>query len=795
MKRIFQRRVRSPSASSSSESATAAASPNLSPRRAASASTKASTARNGAEPAEKRVTVGSDALHAKVAAFATSVREDERQQALIFLRDALVNSSDDNKLLNEREANTLVSVSAQRLRGSFSRALELFNGGRLDGNADATFLLAAESEERNQVLQLLQILKVLLVKGDKAQALLLVGERIPSTFVKVVKALSGADAAGAGELVELMLDVLAVLVTSPEAVQELNESSTLHRIFHLAFQEQRQQMSVVKVVEALVQSLQPNRWRSMVKQLYEERCLLDLIHNANGTGVLAKAVLVTALSLRSATVVGLSDLHRQMHTDRQRHKILAMFIQMFESRQRAIGKEDVASASLASFRQDDQDLADAVAELCLSGNESPLPRSDIHQNKAFRLAFDATPSVVGQSLFNAEAFGLLSDILTYLHGKTKFEEEHKSEDHVCEVLRGDRERLECHFLEKLCQIVVTYRFDYEFVSKSNVITRIIEQLDDYSEMAQHTVLSVLSAIAIEAKVIPFTELAAINAFIRKDTFQRRSIHALLAFGANLLRFDDAYHEVFRSVGLEQYFERTLCGLPMLECVCELIGNISFQPEGLTLWGSIVRLSLDLHRGDEVLRNVVNSLLQAIRYVTLAVYFPEDGEVTLAFPGNLAVLQGALAYLESLVCSNNSSVASSLQYGARRSEQSFSLCEAPERGRVFDALLDCDIILSLLGTLCAVAKKWEVTAGAINDVDDGNARSAMVLSLQSIFSLVTTNKEAERQFLSSISFGTFGDLIAYESLGWRARYEFYTTTDGRPHTYFDIPRELISPGVC
>ncbi|KAL4164779.1 hypothetical protein KRP22_003520 [Phytophthora ramorum] len=608
MKRIFQRRVRSPSASSSSESATAAASPNLSPRRAASASTKASTARNGAEPAEKRVTVGSDALHAKVAAFATSVREDERQQALVFLRDALVNSSDDNKLLNEREANTLVSVSAQRLRGSFSRALELFNGGRLDGNADATFLLAAESEERNQLLQLLQILKVLLVKGDKAQALLLVGERIPSTFVKVVKALSGADAAGAGELVELMLDVLAVLVTSPEAVQELNESSTLHRIFHLAFQEQRQQMSVVKVVEALVQSLQPNRWRSMVKQLYEERCLIDLIHNANGTGVLAKAVLVTALSLRSATVVGLSDLHRQMHTDRQRHKILAMFIQMFESRQRAIGKEDVASASLASFRQDDQDLADAVAELCLSGNENPLPRSDIHQNKAFRLAFDATPSVVGQSLFNAEAFGLLSDILTYLHGKTKFEEEHKSEDHVCEVLRGDRERLECHFLEKLCQIVVTYRFDYEFVSKSNVITRIIEQLDDYSEMAQHTVLSVLSAIAIEAKVIPFTELAAINAFIRKDTFQRRSIHALLAFGANLLRFDDAYHEVYRSVGL------------------------------------------------------------------------------------------------------------------------------------------------------------------------------------SIFSLVTTNKEAERQFLSSISF-------AYESLGWRARYEFYTTTDGRPHTYFDSPRELISPGVC
>lgn len=219
----------------------------------------------------------------------------------------------------------------------------------------------------------------------------------------------------------------------------------------------------------------------------------------------------------------------------------------------------------------------------------------------------------------------------------------------------------------------------------------------------------------------------------QDTLQKHSIHAILAFIANLLRFDESYHEVLCSVGLvstlvalfldqtstvcsdagstqirveyptsststsqtsgtpdestaineqviismlashchqrarrrrqcgnamqradyiilvdimklvadgvqshtatrdKQYCERTLCGLPMLECVCTLAGNTTFQQEGASLWISIIALSLRVEHDDAVLRNVVNSFLQALRYVTLAV-FPEDGEVTLAFPG-------------------------------------------------------------------------------------------------------------------------------------------------------------------
>lgn len=155
-------------------------------------------------------------------------------------------------------------MGSQRLRSCFSRALELFNAGRLDGNANAKFLLATESGERGHVLQLLQVLRVLLVRGDNAQALLLVSARIPSTLVKVVKALSDAEKEdGVDELVQVILDVLAVLVTSPDAVQELNESSTLHRIFHLAFRDETLQLNVVKVRIATVDNLAELRTQTL----------------------------------------------------------------------------------------------------------------------------------------------------------------------------------------------------------------------------------------------------------------------------------------------------------------------------------------------------------------------------------------------------------------------------------------------------------------------------------------------------------------------------------------------------
>jgi len=119
-------------------------------------------------------------------------------------------------------------------------------------------------------------------------------------------------------------------------------------------------------------------------------------------------------------------------------------------------------SKLEGFRQHDQDLADAVTELCLSGNESPLPRVNVYKNEAFVLAIDSvTPTPA--TLFNAEAFRLLSDILGYLHRATDAEKE-QADGQVRDELINDRERLECRYLQKLCQIVLACPFDYEFLS-------------------------------------------------------------------------------------------------------------------------------------------------------------------------------------------------------------------------------------------------------------------------------------------------------------------------------------------
>ncbi|KAJ8552353.1 hypothetical protein ON010_g10192 [Phytophthora cinnamomi] len=550
-----------------------------------------------------------------------------------------------------------------------------------------------------------------------------------------------------------------------------------------------------------------------------------------------------------------------MNADRQRQKILTTFTQLFESQQRIICAGDGAPSNVETLSQHDEEFADAVADLCLSGNENPLQRGNIFQNKAFTLVIGSMENVTGQSYVNAEAFGLLSDILAYLHGPTKPEEERRGDGKARYEMICHRERLECYYLQKLGQIIVACRLDYEFLSNTRLLAHAVEKLDGYSEMAQHTIMSVLSAIAIESRIIPYVELVSMNAFIRQDTFQEHSIHALLAFIANLLRFDECYHEVLRSVGLvgtlvalfldqtstvwsnagstqirveyptsstnirqandtpsdltdvdekliisllashchqratrrrqnrnamgrtdyivlidimklladgiqsstllgdEAYLERTLCGLPMLECVCTLVGNASIQQEGITLWVSIIRLSLRLKHGDVILRNAVNSFLQALRYVTLAVYFPEDGEVTLAFPGDVVVLQGALVILETLLRPESASTTATQNGVYVNSNGGICFDETSAKERFFEALIDCDAILSLLGILCAVAKKWDNSVETTGTSDDAPVSYfATMLSLQSIFLLATSNSEAARRFCSFISYGSFGDLL-------------------------------------
>lgn len=75
------------------------------------------------------------------------------------------------------------------------------------------------------------------------------------------------------------------------------------------------------------------------------------------------------------------------------------------------------------------------------------------------------------------------------------------------------------------------------------------RLDAYPEITRATIGSVLSAIAIEASVIPYAELAAINHILGTGSVGMSSINVLLGFLMNLLRFHDDYTRILRKVGV------------------------------------------------------------------------------------------------------------------------------------------------------------------------------------------------------------------------------------------------------
>ncbi|RLN66957.1 hypothetical protein BBJ28_00011449 [Nothophytophthora sp. Chile5] len=559
-----------------------------------------------------------------------------------------------------RYVDTLISVCAQRLRNCFSRALKTHNAGILDGGKHTALLATADTDECDLIM-MLQILRVLLTDAVGAQAVLLVSERLPSTLVKVIKALSDGSeaAASSGHFVDVILEMLAILVCFPEVIQELEESSTLHRIFNLTFQSEAQQLAVVKVVEKLVQWSPQDSWRSLARHLYDHRCLLELVKSINGMSVFAKVVSVIALSMRRAITAGVTCLHEQMRSDHQRLKLFALFVQLFER-----SDDAMESTSLEERQACDQSIADAVAELCSSGNEMPLLRDDVETNKAFALVLDSSAKTeVGLSYFNGEAFGLLSDILAYLHHPIKLEEQ-LVDDRTRDEIAKRRERLECRYLQKLGQLIVLERYDYEFVSvstggfhtalpvledswltswiflqRTNILSRIINQLDDYSEMAQHTVVSVLSGIAIEANVIPFSELVAINTFLGK---------VILSFAINLLRFHEVYHEVLRSVGLVSTLVALFLDQTTILC-SERVGLTQIRVEYPTSTIAIERPSdalaepaqLDERVIIALLTSHLSALLRVLANVTSATFERANGAPVIAFD----VSNDGFAYLQ------------------------------------------------------------------------------------------------------------------------------------------------------
>jgi hypothetical protein len=85
--------------------------------------------------------------------------------------------------------------------------------------------------------------------------------------------------------------------------------------------------------------------------------------------------------------------------------------------------------------------------------------------------------------------------------------------------------------------------------------QLLRRLNKLPDLSKHAVGSVLAATAIEAGVIPYSELTTIAVYIDHTTTQASSknrstgLMVLLGFVVNLLRFHRAYRSIFRSTGV------------------------------------------------------------------------------------------------------------------------------------------------------------------------------------------------------------------------------------------------------
>lgn len=93
---------------------------------------------------------------------------------------------------------------------------------------------------------------------------------------------------------------------------------------------------------------------------------------------------------------------------------------------------------------------------------------------------------------------------------------------------------------------------------------------------------------------------------------------------------------------------SMCNVNMLESICVHIANESQQHYGLSLWAAVFRLALTFKKQSPSLYDTVNCLLQAVRYITIAVHYRSDENVTFAFKGSMKALQVVLWCLEQLV---------------------------------------------------------------------------------------------------------------------------------------------------
>lgn len=159
------------------------------------------------------------------------------------------------------DRSVLISACAQRVQQRLAKILEGYNADRMQGNyVTLSFSMAPESA--SECVSILTVLsRLMAMPGSGCEhAVLLVSERLPSTLVKLLKAMTPSDSSATistplvamtammQNLLMLTLEFLGEVTRYEEVLQELIESSTMHRLFHLSFHQARPQQLAILLV-------------------------------------------------------------------------------------------------------------------------------------------------------------------------------------------------------------------------------------------------------------------------------------------------------------------------------------------------------------------------------------------------------------------------------------------------------------------------------------------------------------------------------------------------------------------
>lgn len=487
---------------------------------------------------------GTSALHRHVLTYVTSLSSRDQQAALRAIHTSMVTQLASNECgMPPDDTDRLIGVCSQRFRVLAQRKLDTFIAAR-PKPGDGPSILISDDENTEEIIITLEVLHGLFHAGEDPielhkSVILVVSERIPSTLVKMLKALSNATLASEKELrfTKLALTMLSKLVRFPETVSELIETSTLHRIFNVKLRSRQEQVQLLEIISKMLSSVPGPLWDRVIGHFTEYRCLLELPQVATGLPYLQRVILIVAQVLSAASTRGVFSLHALLRQDEFYAQVFTAFESVF--RGTCTGMDDEESH---------QSLRSALAQLCHSGGENNAVMSTGNDD-CFVLCADRVRKSA-RSSFNSEAFALLCQVIELLHIE------------VQEVTNNDSARLsvlqrqECLYVQEVGQLVVANPGDYVFIEKSGITTVLLRRLHMYPEVTRLAVGSVLSAIAIEASIIPHRELRVVAQLIDPEFVVTdkcgetpSDLSVLLLFLINLLRFDDMYQSIFRSTGL------------------------------------------------------------------------------------------------------------------------------------------------------------------------------------------------------------------------------------------------------